>query len=199
MAEFLISDLHLGHKNIVKFMRVDGQPLRAKSNDGYPSDLYESVAEHDAALIDAINSTCTQDDILWVLGDVAFSAEALEKVRLIRAHKRLVGGNHDHFSTQRYLDVGFEKVQGAVQHRGVILTHIPVHEREMGRFRLNVHGHLHNDRVQRKGWVPLGLIDQPGILDDERYMNVSVEQCEGMRPIHWDEVDMRLSAVEHGR
>ena len=64
----------------------------------------------------------------------------------------------------------FTRVQGAVEFKGAILTHIPVHPSQFSRFFMHVHGHLHHEK-----------------LEDHRYFNVSCEQI-NLTPIPWDEI-----------
>ena len=59
----------------------------------------------------------------------------------------------------------------------MILTHIPVHPESLARWGLNVHGHLHANRVN----LPLAQIP------DRRYFNVSMEQI-NYTPISLEEV-----------
>ena len=60
----------------------------------------------------------------------------------------------------------------------IIFTHIPVHPDSKARFKANVHGHLHSNKVRfdnGKGEI------------DNFYINVSVEQI-NFTPIHYDEL-----------
>jgi calcineurin-like phosphoesterase family protein len=137
---YVIADLHFGHKRVEDF-----RP-------------FGSVKNHDDELIKRWNNTVNNNDTVWVLGDVAFPKEALHKVTYLKGIKKLVLGNHDNRPTQEYLAL-FNKVYGAVEMYGAILTHIPVHESELTRYNLNIHGHLHS---------------KP--LKDPRYICVSAEQ-----------------------
>ena len=67
-------------------------------------------------------------------------------------------GNHDSYPTHLYLE-HFNKLYGSVKIKDVLLTHVPIHESQLNRFRKNIHGHLHSS-----------------ILNDNRYINVSVER-----------------------
>ena len=52
----------------------------------------------------------------------------------------------------------------------MMLTHIPIHPGQLNRFDANIHGHIHDRKI-----------------DDKRYVNVSVEQI-NYTPISLDEV-----------
>lgn len=75
------SDLHLGHKNIIKFCN---RP-------------YRDVDHMDTAIINTINATVMPDDELWVLGDIAMGHidTTLRKFEQINARVTIVAGNHD--------------------------------------------------------------------------------------------------------
>lgn len=187
---FVTADLHFGHTSAwAKFTRSDGTPLRP----------FSSTEEMDAALIDRWNARITDNDIVYVLGDVVINKKHLEKCKQLKGRKILVGGNHDPFSTQRFLDVGFEKIMGVEVIKGkYVFTHIPIHPDSVERFVVNVHGHLHAGRVMRTvylndygGTFSSGLVPYTGI--DPRYYCCSVEHTD-FQPISFDELDQRIAA-----
>ena len=152
---WLISDLHWGHKNILKF----SGPLRGGS----------TPEEHDEWLLNQINSVLNKNDVLYILGDVAMDDESLKKMRKIKAGNRiLVRGNHDIGDTKKYLEY-FQTVQGIISYKGTFwLTHCPIHPQEL-RGRINLHGHVHANSV-------LGPDGQP----DPNYINCCVEMTYGV-------------------
>lgn len=81
MATFWTADLHLGHARISE---LAGRP-------------FSNVASMNAHLIKAWNSRVTEQDTVWVLGDVCMGAleESLNLIPLLHGHKILVPGNHD--------------------------------------------------------------------------------------------------------
>lgn len=123
--KFFISDLHFGHKNILKYSGA----LRGGSTS----------EEHDQWLLDQINSVVKKGDLLYILGDVAFNNTHLEKMKKIRAGNRvLVRGNHDVLTPNKYLEY-FSQIHGLLSFRGVFwLSHAPIHPQEL-RGRLNIH------------------------------------------------------------
>lgn len=151
--KWVISDLHLGHNNILKY----SGSLRGGTTS----------EEHDEWLIDQINSVVKKGDLLYVLGDVAISEEALKKVSRIRGQKILIRGNHDIYATQRYLEY-FQQVYGLHSFKGTFwMSHAPVHPQEL-RDRLNIHGHVHQNSVM------------DGPAPDPRYINACVEMTFGV-------------------
>lgn len=131
MTIFLISDTHFGHENII----------------GYCGRPFACAAEMDEALVDRWNAVVRPSDHVYHLGDVAMKKPHLDIVKRLSGHKRLVFGNHDIFEVKHYLAAGFEKVMGLRVLDGLIFTHIPIHHGSMGRFRANVHGHVHNNEA----------------------------------------------------
>jgi len=164
---FFTSDLHLGHHNILKYSAEQRQQT--------------TMEEHDQFVIDSINSTVFKHDTLYILGDVAFTREALSKINELNVqNKILVLGNHDKFSMGDYISAGFSKVYGVVRHKEFILSHIPVHPCQLEqRYNANIHGHLHtydvedktkyfNCNVDRIGFNPITLST---IRDTIKYYN----------------------------
>jgi len=80
-------------------------------------------------------------DVVYVLGDAAFTQDGLESIGQLAGRKILVRGNHDLLPTESYLSV-FAEVYGALAWKGLWLTHIPIHQQELYG-RTNVHGHCH--------------------------------------------------------
>ena len=79
--KWIISDLHLGHANIIKF----SGSFRGGTNS----------EEHDEWLISQINSVVRKCDLLYICGDVALERDSLKKLNKIRGMKILIRGNHD--------------------------------------------------------------------------------------------------------
>ena len=76
---FLAADLHLGHNNIIKY-RTD----------------FASAEDHHNTIYENLASAIGKRDTLWLLGDVAFTKEWLNKIKDIRCiRKVLIVGNHD--------------------------------------------------------------------------------------------------------
>ena len=149
MNLFVISDTHFSHENIIKYC---GRP-------------FANAAEMDEVLVENWNATVKPGDHVYHLGDVALRKQQLGIVKRLNGKRRLVLGNHDIFEAKDYLAV-FEKVMAIRVLDGIIFTHIPIHPESMGRFRANIHGHLHektypfpylNVSVERTGYRPVAL------------------------------------------
>lgn len=158
---FFISDLHLGHTNILGFTNQDGSLLRPG---------FAHIDEHDTYIIDSINKIVKPSDRLIIVGDVVMNKKDMHIVNRINGIKTLVLGNHDP-SDPSYLTPYFAKIAGAMPMDKFIVTHIPVHPNQLEyRFVGNIHGHLHGHS-----------------LPDSRYINVSVESLK-YTPIALEEI-----------
>lgn len=153
---YFISDLHLGHEKILGFS---------------PERSGRTTAEHDHWIITQWNSVVRESDIVYVLGDVAFSLEGLAKCALLNGEKRLVPGNHDRFGMAEYMKY-FTVLPGLINYKEFWLSHAPTHPAEL-RGKINIHGHVHSDTI-----------------DDDRYINVCVEVLGGV-PLFLDKLRNR--------
>lgn len=182
---FVISDHHFGHQNSwEKFKLADGSPLRPfTSND-----------EMNQTMIDRHNAKVKAHDTVYFLGDVVINRKHLHLVKQLNGRKILIRGNHDIFRDEDYREVGFEQIHGVrVFVDKWIFSHIPLHPSSVtGRFRVNVHGHLH------AGFVPTIASVGPGITDceytsepDPRYFCACVEQV-NYTPVSFDELEVKI-------
>lgn len=128
---YFASDLHLGHKRILEF----GQRSAT------------SIEEHDEQIVDTWNSTVRKDrDIVWVLGDVAMTRSGLALLNHMKGEKRLILGNHDTFPLGEYAMYFSHIAAFHKGYKGLVLTHIPIHDNELvyRNWEYNVHGHVHD-------------------------------------------------------
>ena len=169
---FIISDTHFGHANILNFKQDDGSPLRS----------FSCVEEMDQHMIDRWNSVVRPQDHVYHLGDVAMKQQSVATVGRCNGHKRLVRGNHDIFRTKTYLQF-FEEIYGIRVLDGMIFTHIPIHPESLGRFKANIHGHVHNN-VSQGHYGP-------------RYYNVSVEAID-YTPVSLEDLKERVQLMDGG-
>lgn len=166
---FLVSDTHFGHLGVCKFMRNDGvTKLRPWSNP----------EEMDEEMVKRWNETVRPNDKVYHLGDVVINRKSLNIMHRLNGDKVLIRGNHDIFKLEDYTQ-HFRDIRGYHVMNGMILSHIPVHEESLGRFGVNIHGHLHANRVMRDGVI------------DNRYHCVCVEQTD-FRPILFEDVIKRI-------
>lgn len=169
---WVYSDPHFYHANIVTFVNHDGTKVR-------PWDDVNVMVEE---MVQWYNELVNDQDRVYILGDVAFSASNMQKVvPRLKGRKCLVPGNHEPPKMRKYFDL-FDDVRGYVQRQGFIMSHIPIHEGSLSRWKLNIHGHLHNNYV-RYG-PELGKFSE---VPDLRYYCACVERT-NFRPKLLDEI-----------
>lgn len=183
--KWVISDTHFGHKNIIKFTKPDGTPIRP----GFTREptraftRFKDIQHHDETLIERYNALVAPNDDVYFLGDFGHPIEIANR---LHGKKRLILGNHDdihslldlgrHFTSVRAWRLFGEK--DGFDHP-TVFTHFPLHadERKPAVRRIQVHGHIH-EKVVMSGNVP-----------DPWYVNVCVEHT-NHAPMHFD--DLRI-------
>lgn len=88
---WVTSDLHFGHQNIIRLGK--GRP-------------FATIEEHDQTLIDNWNSVVSNEDLVYILGDIylGVDGEYLEKIfRQLKGAIHVIIGNHDRRKEMAYL------------------------------------------------------------------------------------------------
>lgn len=151
---WVAADHHFGHRNILTFTDSDGSLIRGA--------VFKDIEEHDEELVARHNARVGRDDRVYLLGDVCISRSRRDILARLNGRLVLVKGNHDTFKLREYLpyfdDIRAYVVQKDQDGHKVILSHIPIHPESVGRFGTNIHGHLHQNKI-----------------DDPRYVCVSLE------------------------
>lgn len=188
MTTYYTSDLHLGHANIIRFC---DRP-------------FPEVSAMNARLVDLWNETVTDDDTVWVLGDVALGAldESLAHIKRLAGHKILVPGNHDRCwsgdralrtgdpqtrerrrtaARDRYLAAGFAEIEdlpspAVLGDHTVGLSHFPYEGDSHGEDRF-----IEHRPVDRGSWVVHGHVHTTW-RQRGRQINVGVDAWGG-RPV----------------
>lgn len=160
--------MHLGHVGVTQFLSKNGvDKLRP----------WDNIEDMDEALISNWNSVVGNKDKVYCLGDVIINRKHFHKLARLNGEKVLVRGNHDIFRMEEYTPY-FKDLRAYHVLDNLIMSHIPVHPDSKGRFRGNVHGHLHDREVM--------LPNQP-TKPDPWYFNVSVERI-NFTPIAFEDV-----------
>ena len=183
-AVFLVSDTHFGHLGVCKFMRSDGvTKLRP----------WDSADEMDEAMVKTWNERVKPTDKVYHLGDVVINRKALGIMHRLNGDKVLIRGNHDIFKDDDYRE-HFRDLRAYHVMNGMILSHIPIHSESLGRFGVNIHGHLHANRVRKARGVDAktGTVLYSTEIDP-RYHCVCVEQTD-FAPILFEDVIKRILA-----
>lgn len=165
---WLYADPHFYHTNICKFTNSDDSPLR-------PWDNADTMS---AEMIAWYNDVVDDKDRVYILGDVGMNRRALDRsLPYLKGRKILVKGNHD-VDKLSYYSQYFDDVRAYVVKKGFVMSHIPIHPASLSRWNLNIHGHLHSNKV---------MLDKTPNIQDDRYRCVSVEHT-NYRPILLDQV-----------
>ena len=174
MAIFFTADLHFGHSEIIEFC---DRP-------------FEDVTEMNKALINNWNARVTNDDHVYIVGDLYYGGrdgagvdEAVKIVKRLNGVLHLVAGNHDfpylknmeyHYlfadvDQIRYLKHGSEQI---------FLCHYPMAEWS-GYFRgsWHIYGHVHNAKNTAYDYM----------RNQERALNAGVDICDFM-PVTFEEL-----------
>lgn len=159
MANVLFcSDLHFGHQRIHKLREF--RPL-------YGADASEQ--SHRDLIKMEWREKVTKRDVVYVLGDAAFTMETVSDFADLPGRKILVRGNHDLLDTQVYLKY-FDDVYGLLKYKEFWLSHAPVHPDEL-RGRINLHGHVHYANVTKPFFPGTDVMQKL----DTRYVNCCPE------------------------
>ena len=182
---FLISDTHFGHAGVCRFTHPDDPEVKLRP--------WDNADEMDEEMIRRWNDRVRPTDKVYHLGDVVINRKALKTLHRLNGDKVLIRGNHDIFPDVEYREY-FRELRAYHVINGMILSHIPVHEASIGRFGVNIHGHLHASRVKQARGVDAktGTILY-GTETDVRYHCVCVEQTD-FAPILLEDVYKRITA-----
>lgn len=137
MANYFIADLHLGHKNVIRF---DNRP-------------FNTIEEHDASIIKNWNDVTASDDDIYILGDISWynNTKTIEVLRSLKGRKHLIKGNHDGKLLKnkqlrdQFVEITDYKELDLGKGKGIVLCHYPIpcfKNHYYGWYHL--YGHVHN-------------------------------------------------------
>lgn len=147
MADFITSDIHLGHQNIMKFCTESR--ARFKNDVDYMNEQ----------IVKEWNQIVTPHDHTYILGDISFMnwEKTVAYVRRLNGSKTLILGNHDQklnkskefrdcfIDIQDYYSITVDKVK-------VVMFHYPIMEwDQMHRGSVHFHGHTHGNKTGLEG------------------------------------------------
>lgn len=179
---FFTSDLHFGHKNIMRFCN---RP-------------YDSIEEMDEALINNWNSVVGENDIVFNLGDFAFAPNRRwkELLSILNGNHYLIMGNHDYTrypgdSVMKLFKGVYPQLLLKIDNRYVYLNHFPFlcyggSYREPYNVVYNLFGHVHSG-------------PNSSGLDTDRLINIFPYQYDvgvdnnNYTPVSWSEVQEIIS------
>ena len=133
---YYISDTHFGHENVISF---DNRP-------------FQNANEMDKAIIDNWNSRVTDNDTVYILGDLCYRNSKAPEWYLsqLRGHKHLIVGNHDEKTLKsvealKYLESINQILRIKDNSQKIVLCHYPLAEWQgFDSGALHIYGHIHN-------------------------------------------------------
>jgi calcineurin-like phosphoesterase family protein len=170
-----IGCLHLGHKSIA-------------AHRGW-----NDVEEHDAFLIQEWNKVVSKRDTTYIVGDITMEKpHDYYKLDLLNGRKIVVLGNHDRHQNVKELLQYVDGVAGAVDYKGFIITHVPIHPNEVQFYRGNIHAHIHHENKLEEVIVSDSYLDKDNKPAPtlHKYFNVDAHLM-GYQPKSIDELTFK--------
>jgi calcineurin-like phosphoesterase family protein len=133
---YITSDLHFGHKNIIRY---ENRP-------------FVDLSTMEEQLIHNWNNTLKKHDKIYIAGDFSFDnfQKTKEIVSKLNGYKILILGNHDKkHSDKWWIGTGFNEIYKypIIYNGRYIISHEPVDYRLLiDNNYINLHGHLHSNR-----------------------------------------------------
>ena len=167
---YFTSDLHLGHKNIIKLCN---RP-------------FASLEEMDETMVANWNQVVTNGDTVYIIGDLMFRTQnhPLDVLNRLKGKKHLILGNHDRGWLNKIEAADFFKsVESYTEisdgKRKIALCHYPMMSwGGIGKGSYLIHGHIHNNR-DAAYW--------PLLASMQHALNASVE-INQYRPVTFDQL-----------
>ena len=92
------------------------------------------------------NKKVNKKDLVYILGDITMEKpDYYPQLDFLNGRKIVVMGNHDLPRDTKSLLEYVESVAGFVEWKGYALTHAPIHPDELGRYKANIHAHIHHE------------------------------------------------------
>ena len=139
------SDLHLGHKNIIK-------KLSSWSSGGQRD--FDSVAQMDETILNNLNANVGKDDTLFLLGDSMFGTKNYEWLfnNIDCKDLYVLAGNHCHTKNLRKTcsKFGYPYISAygddlRINGKDYVISHYPILSwNNMGRGATHLYGHVHD-------------------------------------------------------
>lgn len=163
---FVTSDLHFGHTNVIKF---------CPETRG----MFSSAEEMNEGMIEAWNKEVSNDDTVYILGDVAFmpASDACKILARLNGKKILIEGNHDYRIVRdrmfrSYFQDIYKLYEFVYQKQKIVMCHYPLAAwNQSHRGAIMLHGHLHGKpsglehfRIKDVGYDSTGKV--VSLLDD---------------------------------
>ena len=184
---YFISDTHFYHHRILE----------------YTNRPFDRIEDMNETIIENWNKVVTPKDTVYHLGDVGFCNEdlILEIKNRLNGKICLIRGNHDGRSASSWERLGFVVLRNApikIEKENIILSHVPLPDTMIPKGYLNLHGHIHNKKLNECYYhnnEP--IIEYPeDKYSQNLHFNVSVENI-NLTPINLEEIRSRITKGEY--
>lgn len=164
MREYITSDLHFWHRNILEF-----------SSENRPFESIEEMNEH---IIHHWNNKVNKEDVIYHLGDFSFAGKSKTRgiLDLLNGKKVFILGNHCYHMDGLYREYGEACHYKEIKNSGVkvCLFHYPVSAwNQQGRGSVMLHGHCHGSYQGEGRILDVGYCKHGRILT----VDEAVESC----------------------
>ena len=160
MANYYISDLHIGHKNV----------LNCEHSTNFDNRPFKTFEEMHETFIKNINSVCNRGDDLYLIGDIVWRVndESISLISRIKPKMHLIRGNHENLKDSRYTRLfceicDYKELSDNIKGKnyGVVLSHYPImfwnKMRQVNNdgsikykgYNILLYGHTHNTEEER--------------------------------------------------
>jgi len=184
---YFISDLHLFHVNIVKFVGIEKRP-------------FHSTEEMNSVIVANILNTVSNGDILIIVGDITFERvvpgsgypetnKIIHEIQKMGVYIINVIGNHDCTKDGHIMKLAVDEVYASLnfeyKSRTIFVSHYPVDvaflDAKPGT--LNLHGHTHASIWE----LPILTSLYPKNESEFRHISANIETTE-LRPMTIEEL-----------
>ena len=153
--------------------------------------IRKNVQEMNEKLISNWNNNIKNEDEIYHLGDFALGRkeDAFDIANKLNGIKYIVRGNHDKWSTKMYEEMGFTVLKNApikLNEYKLLLSHIPVPDKQIPNGYINIHGHIHNNRL----YECIEKYD-PKLYSIDKHLNISCDITE-FKPISIEKIVKKL-------
>ena len=185
MANFYISDIHINHFNV---LNCDG----SSNFDGRPFKTFDEMNE---TILNNINRVCSEDDDLYILGDLLWKVndKPINWVKQIKPRLHLIKGNHDKINLEYkklFVEIcDYKEVKDVTNGKQyhVVLFHYPImFWNGMHRNWIHLYGHVHNSFEED---IYQNIIKQ---LNDKHNFNC---QAYNVGCMHWNYTPVTLEQI----
>jgi len=150
---------------------------------------------HDEYLIQQWNKVVSKKDTIYILGDLTMNSDKhYHLLDELYGEKIIVLGNHDIISKKNILKLlkYVKGIGGAVEYKGYMLTHVPIHPMEAVQYRGNIHAHIHHINKIEESIVPQLYQERTQNFSTlHKYINVDAHLL-NYQPISMNEIHEKI-------